>query len=148
MQFFHFFSFLLIFGGWQGNHFVQNFMENNSIENFEAWKSRESAENCLIRCASKLSLIVVHIDRIGLYFGDLRSKLRYDISQVESESTLELSGSVHFLLFLVNRCHFETFSAQCKKIYPVAFFSGASIEIPEAKSVSERQQGSWKKATL
>ena len=89
---FYFFSFLLTFGGWQGNHFVQNFMENNSIENVEVWKSRESDENCFLRCASKFSLIPVEIDRIGLFFGDFRSKLEYDISQVESESNLEMSG--------------------------------------------------------
>ena len=35
-KFFTFFSFLLTFGGWQGNQFGHNFMENNSIENFEA----------------------------------------------------------------------------------------------------------------
>ena len=44
---FHFFFFLLTFGGWDWNHSVQNFMENNSIKNFEAWKAEESAENCL-----------------------------------------------------------------------------------------------------
>ena len=54
---FHFFSFLLTFGGWDWNHFVQNFMENNSIKNFEAWKAEESAEKCLWRCTPMLSLI-------------------------------------------------------------------------------------------
>ena len=54
---FHFFSFLLTFGGWDWNHFVQNFMENNSIKNFEAWKAEESAEKCLLRCTPMLSLI-------------------------------------------------------------------------------------------
>ena len=81
---FYFISFLLTFGGWQGNHFGPNFMENNSIENFEAWKSRESDENYIIRCASKFSLIVVQIDRIGLFFGDLKSKLRYDIDRLSN----------------------------------------------------------------
>ena len=33
---FHFFSFLLTFGGWDCNHFVPNFMGNNSIKNFKA----------------------------------------------------------------------------------------------------------------
>ena len=44
---FHFFSFLLTFGGWDCNHFAQNFMGNNSVKNFKAWKSREVAEKCL-----------------------------------------------------------------------------------------------------
>ena len=35
-KFFTFFSFLLTFGGWDCNHFAQNFMGNNSIKNFEA----------------------------------------------------------------------------------------------------------------
>ena len=59
---------------------------------------------------------------------------------------LELSRSVHFMLFLVTRCHSGTFSAQCKKFYLVAFFqlpywrsdkdlaSGISIEAPEKKA--------------
>ena len=46
---FHFFSFPLTFGGWIWDHFVQNFTENNSVENFEAWKSREMAEKSLWR---------------------------------------------------------------------------------------------------
>ena len=29
---FSLFSFLLTFGGWQGNHSVQNFMENSSLK--------------------------------------------------------------------------------------------------------------------
>ena len=33
---FHFFSFLLTFGEWNGDHYGQNFMENNSVENFKA----------------------------------------------------------------------------------------------------------------
>ena len=44
-KFFTFFPFLLAFGGWDCNHFAQNFTENNSIENFKAPKSREIAEN-------------------------------------------------------------------------------------------------------
>ena len=44
---FHFFSFPLTFGGWNWDHFVQNFTENDSVENFKAWKSREMGEKCL-----------------------------------------------------------------------------------------------------
>ena len=80
----------------------------------------------------------MEIDRIGQFFGDFRSKLEYGISQVESESNLEMSRSVLLLLFLVTRCHFETISAQCKKFYEV-FLSGASIGIPEARSLPESQ---------
>ena len=72
--------------------FCSEFHGEQFIENLEAWKSRESDENCFLRCASKFSLIPVEIDRIGLFFGDFRSKLEYDISQVESESNLEMSG--------------------------------------------------------
>ena len=88
----------------------------------------------------------MEIDRIGLFFGDFRSKLEYDISQVESESNLEMSRSVLLLLFLVTRCHSETFSAQFKKFYQVAFFqlpywrsdtdlaSDIYVEAPEKKA--------------
>ena len=34
-NFFHFFSFLLTFGLWEGNHYAQNFKANNSIKNFK-----------------------------------------------------------------------------------------------------------------
>ena len=34
-NFFHFFSFLLIFGLWEGKHYGQNFKANNSIKNFK-----------------------------------------------------------------------------------------------------------------
>ena len=60
-----FFSFFSTFGGWEGNHFLQNFTENNSIRNFKAWKPREIAEKCLVWRAPKFSSILVKIDRIG-----------------------------------------------------------------------------------
>ena len=40
-NFFHFFFFFLTFGGWDWNHFVQNFMENKNFWVFKPEKQRK-----------------------------------------------------------------------------------------------------------
>ena len=108
---FYFFSFLLTFGGWQGNHFGHNFMENNSIENLEAWKSRESAENCLIRCPCKFSLFLVETDRIGLFLAIWGQNINMIFVRWNLNRTWKCLGkfiSCHFQLLGVILRHFQS----------------------------------------